>query len=182
MNIHMFYDDEIYILYNNLTMAKYLQWDESMLQRKIEAKANNLFIKTAEKNSLQVIRYSVSGITKKQPENATLEMISKICEVSQINLLEKAGDRCQIFIVRHDRCWERLNVERELFEHLLSSYDVCNQFWRCVFAFGLKERENEFDFPRFKTRTSRRLSNGVDSYGLEGELYILYLTINFKEM
>ncbi|TGO60179.1 hypothetical protein BOTNAR_0149g00020 [Botryotinia narcissicola] len=137
-------------------MARYLHLDDSKaLQCKIEARANNLFIKTAEKSSFQVIRFSESVNAGKVPCIPTFQKNLDVCEVSQINLLKKMNDICQIFIVRHDRCWARLNIERALFEHFIDIYGVCEEFWKCVFAFGLKQRENEFEFPRLRSRVRK---------------------------
>ncbi|KAF7954189.1 hypothetical protein EAE96_005320 [Botrytis aclada] len=137
-------------------MAQYLHLDDlKALQRKIEARANNLFIKTAEKSSFQVVRLSKSVNTRKDPSISTFQKNLDVCEFSQVNFLKDTDDVCQIFIVRHDRCWARLNIERALFEHFIKVYEVCEEFWKCVFAFGLKQRENEFEFPRLRSRVRR---------------------------
>ncbi|KAK6599508.1 hypothetical protein H4I95_08383 [Botrytis cinerea] len=134
-------------------MAQYLHLDDSKaLQCRIEARANNLFIKTAEKSSFQVIRLSKSVNKRKGSSVPTFQKDLNVCEVSQVNLLKEMDDVCQIFIVRHDRCWARLNIERALFEHFINIYEVCEEFWKSVFAFGLKQRENEFEFPRLRSR------------------------------
>ncbi|TGO23821.1 hypothetical protein BPAE_0121g00220 [Botrytis paeoniae] len=154
-------------------MAQYLHLDDSKaLQCKIEARANNLFIKTAEKSSFQVIRLSKSVNTRKQPSIPTFQKNLDVCEVSQVNLLKEKDDVYQIFIVRHDRCWARLNVERALFEHFINVYEVCEEFWKCVFAFGLKQRENEFEFPRLRSRI-RKTFDMTDPYEPKDLMYVI---------
>ncbi|TGO38123.1 hypothetical protein BHYA_0081g00190 [Botrytis hyacinthi] len=154
-------------------MAQYLHLDDSKaLQCKIEARANDLFIKTAEKSSFQVIRFSESVNTGKGPYIPTFQKNLDICEVSQINLLKKMNDFCQIFIVRHDRCWARLNIERALFEHFINIYEVCEEFWKCVFAFGLKQRENEFEFPRLRSRI-RKTFDRTNLYEPKDLMYVI---------
>ncbi|KAF7889981.1 uncharacterized protein EAF02_002396 [Botrytis sinoallii] len=154
-------------------MAQYLHLDDSKaLQCKIEARANNLFIKTAEKSSFQVIRLSKSVNIRKQPIIPTFQKNLDVCEVSQVNILKGTDDVCQIFIVRHDRCWARLNIERALFEHFINSYEVCEEFWKCVFAFGLKQRENEFEFPRLRSRIRKKLDI-TDPYEPKDLMYVI---------
>ncbi|KAF5876967.1 uncharacterized protein Bfra_001325 [Botrytis fragariae] len=154
-------------------MAEYLHLDDlKALQCKIEARANNLFIKTAEKSSFQVIRLSKPVTTRKEPNIPTFQKNLDVYEVSQVNLLKETDDVCQIFIVRHDRCWARLNIERALFEHFVNIYEVCEEFWKCVFAFGLKQRENEFEFPRLRSRI-RKTFDITDPYEPKDLMYVI---------
>lgn len=157
-----------------LDMARYIHLNDSKaLQCKIEARANNLFMKTAEKSSFQVIRLSKPVNTRKGPCIPTFQKNLNVCEVSQINLLKESHDVCQIFIVRHDRCWARLNIERALFEHFINIYEVCEEFWKCVFAFGLKQRENEFEFPRIRSRVRKtfEITNPCEPKGTSCNFY-----------
>lgn len=69
----------------------------------------------------------------------------------------------QIFLVRQDRSWTLLNLSRSLFEELVGLYEVFQPFWRHVFTFGRKSKENNFDFPNFQHRNAT--SNGTTSLG-----------------
>lgn len=71
---------------------------------------------------------------------------------SQSCLLQEANDCSQIFIIRQKRSWTNLQISRDLFEDFLSIYEVFPQFWKCMFAFGKKHKENEFEFPGFMTK------------------------------
>lgn len=73
----------------------------------------------------------------------------------------------QIFTVTQDRSWTTLNVSREMMESFFDVYAVAPNLWKCLFAFGRKSRENEFEFPGFSRRRIKQpRSPKVQSYGL----------------
>lgn len=44
----------------------------------------------------------------------------------------------------------------------MKSYDVFPQFWKAALTFGIKEVENEFEFPAFRTRRTRLDDAGIE--------------------
>jgi hypothetical protein len=97
------------------------------------------------------------GLTDSKTETETegeSEFESGMVMKPQIRTEVGGGKRpgSEIFFVRQDRSWTTLNVSRELFERFMTQYDVFLPFWKCVFTFGRKCEENEFEFPAFRAR------------------------------
>jgi len=61
-------------------------------------------------------------------------------------------DEMQMLFIRQDRSWTTLNITRNLFEDMFTTLQIFQPFWRCVFTFGRKFKENNFDFPPFHFR------------------------------
>jgi hypothetical protein len=146
-----------------------LQFDDlERLQLKIHAKAATLFQPlSSSKSCLHTCRLLSSQFRQGEGESRLI-WNKKVCSGSQLQELRGTDDICQLVLVRHDRSWTRLNIELALFQELVKFYDIFPPFWDCVFTFGIKNRENELNFPRFKTRSHLML--GVGPHQLEGKV------------
>ncbi|KAG4422124.1 hypothetical protein IFR04_004751 [Cadophora malorum] len=67
----------------------------------------------------------------------------------------------QIFTIQQDRSWTTVNIPREIFETFMETYSITPNFWKCVFTFGRKSEENEFEFPGFNCRKARAEKSGT---------------------
>ncbi|KKA19654.1 hypothetical protein T310_6373 [Rasamsonia emersonii CBS 393.64] len=132
-------------------MASHFAVDElALLREKIDQRAPRLFQTTKAGSQLEVVRLS-------QPETPDGEKESnqnqQVDDRSQIEALRREANNCsQLFIIRQKRSWTNLDIFRDLFEDFIGIYDIFPQLWKCLFAFGKKLRENEFEFPGFITR------------------------------
>lgn len=60
-----------------------------------------------------------------------------------------------------------------MLQGIMSSYNIFPQFWKCLFAFGCKESENEFEFPIFRARRSQSSdSKAIDTQGAYSQLLL----------
>lgn len=119
----------------------------------VEENSSRLFQKTSDLSDLvvnRVSRFRIKGDNEKTDEGTVT--FEKIRNIAQVNALRKSNDCCQMFMVQHKRCWEKLNITRELFQGVLDEYRIFSQFWKCVFTFGERVEENEFQFPAFRAR------------------------------
>ncbi|KAH8774172.1 hypothetical protein BGZ57DRAFT_763271 [Hyaloscypha finlandica] len=133
--------------------------DMRTIRMKVDQKAHDLFKEKPGQAPLTVTR-----ILNPQETNATpFEKDIKVLNLSDIKRLRnESKDVSQIFTINQDRSWTTLNTSREVFESFMSTYEIMPPFWRCVFTFGRKSEENEFEFPRFGQRRSRNpKSNSV---------------------
>lgn len=46
----------------------------------------------------------------------------------------------------------------------MTAYEVFAPFWKCVFTFGVKSQENEFEFPGLNKRRNYIVTNGKIKY------------------
>ncbi|KAM3076430.1 hypothetical protein ACMFMG_007246 [Clarireedia jacksonii] len=143
--------------------------DLERLQSKINDRAASLFQpSSSEKSCLQICRL-LSPLSRQNEGESRLSWNENVCDGSHLKDLRGADDICQLFFIRQDRSWARLNIQRSLFEELVNLYNIFPLFWDCIFAFGRKNRENELNFPRFKTRSNLML--GPVPYQLEGRAF-----------
>ncbi|KAI9642073.1 hypothetical protein NHQ30_009944 [Ciborinia camelliae] len=134
-------------------MAQWIVDDVDDIHAKVEENSSRLFQKTSDLSHLVVSRISRPR-DKLDIESIPDGIVSyeKIHNIIQLNALRISDDCCQIFMAQHDRCWEKLNITRELFQGVLDEYRIFSQFWNCVFTFGERVEENEFQFPAFRAR------------------------------
>ncbi|KAG9233395.1 hypothetical protein BJ875DRAFT_464248 [Amylocarpus encephaloides] len=136
----------------------YLLDDLKSLEVTIERKAHDLFKGKPGKAPLQVTRIS-RGLNDENGGKGRDRLVTNedVWDAPRIEELKKntTEDYCQIFTIRHDRSWTTLNIQREVFEYLLSIYGIFASFWKCMFTFGRKSVENEFQFPEFKRRRTQ---------------------------
>lgn len=55
-----------------------------------------------------------------------------------------------------------MDISLNIFEGFMSILGIMPIFWKYVLTFGIKEKENEFDFPGFGRRKSR--VSGTEEY------------------
>jgi hypothetical protein len=134
-------------------MAMYLKLhDVDSLKHKLDGKASDLFKARAGVAQLQVSRYKTSR-SEDTKESFSFLRNRDLKDASEIKKLrEEPNSNSEVFFVRQDRSWTTLNISRNLLEAFMSQYEVFPQFWKCVFTFGRKDHENEFEFPEFRAR------------------------------
>lgn len=72
-----------------------------------------------------------------------------------------------MYTIRQVRSWTTLDISREVFEDFMSTHSITPKLWNCMFTFGRKSEENEFEFPGFRRRQIRQLGPlGNPVYGL----------------
>ncbi|KAL1970711.1 hypothetical protein VTN77DRAFT_4355 [Rasamsonia byssochlamydoides] len=132
-------------------MASHFAADEmALLKEKIDQRVPHLFQTINAGAQLEVMQ--LSPLKSPDGEKESNQLIE---DRSQIKALKKEANDCsQLFIIRQKRSWTNLNISRDLFEDFMSIYDVFPPLWKCIFAFGRKHKENEFEFPGFITRRS----------------------------
>ncbi|KAJ8067309.1 hypothetical protein OCU04_004664 [Sclerotinia nivalis] len=134
-------------------MSQWIVDDAEKVHGEVDKSSSRLFQKTSDLSDFVVSRVS-RPYNKVDVESTHKGFVTyeKIHSIIQLNTLRKSNDYCQIFVVQHNRCWEKLNITRELFQGILDEYRIFSQFWKCVFAFGERVEENEFQFPAFRAR------------------------------
>lgn len=132
-------------------MARWMVDDVEIIKAEVEKNSSRLFQKISNSFELAVSRLSRLGDdTGKIGEGVIRD--EKIDNLGQISALKPSNNCCQIFIVRHNHCWDRLKITHELFQGILNEYSIFLPFWKCVFPFGQRVEENEFQFPAFRAR------------------------------
>ncbi|KAK1142094.1 hypothetical protein N8T08_008177 [Aspergillus melleus] len=124
------------------------------LAEKIESRSHDLFKVRNDRPQLEVTTFDR---TKSSAEKWLLQLKHhlSIGESSQLHSLTVDTEACaQIYTIRHLRSWTTLNISRELFERLLTTYNVFPHFWKTVLTFGRKTEENEYAFPTFRAKGS----------------------------
>ncbi|PQE05919.1 cmgc cdk kinase protein [Rutstroemia sp. NJR-2017a BVV2] len=155
-----------------MDMDASLQLDDlERLQLRINTRAATLFQPLSSRNSFLYICQLLSSHLRQGEGESRLVWNKKVCGGSQLQDLRETGDACQLVFVRQDRSWTRLNIELAHFQELVKLYDIFPPFWECVFTFGRKTRENELNFPRFKTRSHLMLGTGP--HILEESAYVI---------
>ena len=146
-------------------MAMYLKLDDvEGLKEKLDGKADNLFRAKPGVPQLQVSRYGRSN-DEEGKEGTSFLGNQDVEDLSEIrSLRQDSASSSEVFSVRQDRSWTTLNISRELFEGFLGQYEVFPQFWKCMFTFGRKDHENEFEFPEFRARR-HVYESGDETYG-----------------
>ena len=150
-----------------VNMGAYLNFDDvESVQKELNERAHDLFKSRPGVSQLQVSR---SGRTR-NAENKAAGRFSQKQDVEGIpgikTLHQDQDDVSQIFLVRQRRTWTTLDISRELFEGLLKQYAVFPQFWKCVFTFGRRSEDHEFEFPGFRARrTPVMASNPSEIFG-----------------
>jgi hypothetical protein len=159
------------------------------IKSKIERKSDDLFGSKSGKPQLQVVRVYRSELPEEKDVlcvvgNRDVDNRSQL-EVSRqvrirINLsmhrckavankwpeIQELNSISEIFFIRQDRSWTTLNISRELFEDFLGIYKVFPLLWSCLFTFGRKSEENEFEFPPLQAyRTPSRQLGQPETYG-----------------
>ncbi|KAH8648291.1 hypothetical protein BGZ60DRAFT_423072 [Tricladium varicosporioides] len=135
-------------------MTRYLNLDDAeSLKGHCDARAADLF---NARDDLEILRLR-NGRDGTDDEKdgfwvASREYVINIKQLQDLNSDSK--DELQIFFIRQDRSWTTLNITRNLFEDVLSMFQVFLPFWRCAFTFGRKLKENNFEFPPFHFRWS----------------------------
>ena len=128
--------------------------DVQSLRVKLDERSSDLFKAKPGVAQLSVSRYgrkSEDGIERRTCFARNVE----IQDSDQIAAFRHDPDSLlQIYTARQDRSWTTLNSSREIFQKLLTEYNVFPQFWKCVFTFGRKTEENEFEFPGFRVRNT----------------------------
>ncbi|PQE04902.1 cmgc cdk kinase protein [Rutstroemia sp. NJR-2017a BBW] len=149
-----------------------LQLDDlERLQLRIDARAATLFQPLSSSKSVLYICRLLSSQLRQGEGESRLVWNKEVSGGSQLQDLRETGDACQLVFVRQDRSWSRLNIELAHFQELVKLYDIFPPFWECVFTFGRKTRENELNFPRFKTRS--HLTLGTGPHQLEESAYVI---------
>lgn len=132
-------------------MASFHHLDDiRSLTTKIDSKAHDLFKQMPGHAPLQLRR-----ISPQSPDLRTRNV--DIWDIPQLqDLASRSEDSTQIYTIRQDRSWTTLNISRDMFEGFMDANQVMPPFWKCMFTFGRKSQENEFEFPGFRKRTSAR--------------------------
>jgi len=155
-----------------MNMDATLQLDDlERLQLRIDARAAALFQPSSSSKSFLYIYRLLSSQLSQGEGESRLVWNKQVCGGSRLQDLREEGDACQLVFVRQDRSWTRLNIEQAHFQELVKLYDIFAPFWDCVFTFGRKHRENELNFPRFKTRSHLML--GAGPHQLEESAYVI---------
>jgi len=136
-------------------MASQIQLDDDQsLLAKLDKKSSNLFKAKPGVAQIYVSRYGktiVDGVER----SSCLANNEEVRDSDTImSLRHDPESPFQIYTVRQDRSWTTLNSSRSMFQKLLTEHNVFPQFWKCVFTFGRKTEENEFEFPGFRARSS----------------------------
>ncbi|KUJ20793.1 uncharacterized protein LY89DRAFT_640613 [Mollisia scopiformis] len=142
-------------------MAKrYALDDLSSLDKKIDARAHDLFKEKKGHAGLQVTRVFRRKSSKGVGEKNCFVKNLDVCDSSQVEgMRENNQDDMQLYTIRQDRSWTTLNISRDLFQCFTAAHGIMAPFWKHVFTFGRKSEENEFQFPQFCRR--RRTDSGV---------------------
>lgn len=136
-------------------MAAYLELDDvDILREKVDRKAHDLFKARPGVAQLQVSRYGSLRTEDGKEESYSLRN-QELKNLSDVRTAQQdPSANSEIFFIRQDRSWTTLNISHDLLQGLMRTYEVFPQFWKCVFTFGRKDHENEFEFPEFRARHS----------------------------
>ncbi|KAF4544499.1 CMGC/CDK protein kinase [Lasiodiplodia theobromae] len=125
--------------------------DNWELRAEIDERSNNLFKPRANEPKLKLSRLFWTSIVP-TAEAMSFEKDLVVHNTSQLkNLKAGSNDFLQVFVIRQERSWSSLDISKELFEDFIDIYAVFSPFWRCMFTFGKKSKEDECDFPGFKS-------------------------------
>ncbi|KAH9211753.1 hypothetical protein DL95DRAFT_369317 [Leptodontidium sp. 2 PMI_412] len=139
--------------------------DLRSLQTKVQEKAHDLFKAKAGISPLQVTRIFRNSRANELAEKDNIPHFFKDQDVwnsAQVKALRNdSDDATQIFTIRQDRSWTTLNISLDVFEGFMRTFEITPNFWRCMFAFGRKSEENEFEFPGFNRRKTHAGNSSV---------------------
>jgi len=155
-------------------MAIQMQLDDyQSLKVKLDERSSNLFRAKPGVAQLSVSRYGKTIVNRVERSSCLANNKELLDTDSIVSLRHDQDSLLQIYTVRQDRSWTTLNCSRTMFQDLLTEYNVFLQFWKCVFTFGRKTVENEFEFPGFRARTTMSPESIAETEGIEaiGELY-----------
>ncbi|KAF2652028.1 hypothetical protein K491DRAFT_760648 [Lophiostoma macrostomum CBS 122681] len=144
-------------------MPSYLDlYDDETLQSRIDEKNGGLFEACPGRPELQLNCLSSSPSRSDVPSYALGHAIQDVQELQDLSNNEGP---LQVYTIRHQNTWSTLDISETLFKGLLERYDVFQDFWGCVLAYGVKCVENEFDFPgcRFQSTPTSNGSNIFES-------------------
>ncbi|OCK74722.1 hypothetical protein K432DRAFT_363217 [Lepidopterella palustris CBS 459.81] len=139
--------------------------DAEDLRVRMDQKAPDLFKIQDGRPQLQVHRLCV-GRHGSLPQSIKLIQNQKVENIKQIkDLMNDSKDFWQVFVIRQRRSWTTLDISLKLFQGFIDVHETFSPFWKCVFTFGRKTDENEFEFPGFRARRTlrRTLSSGRDA-------------------
>jgi len=147
-----------------------LQFDDVPgIQSRLDEKARDLFKAKPGVPQLQLNRY---GKTMTLSLNGDVSKHDIYDSSDAVALHEDQSDICQVYFVRQDRSWTTLNISRGMFEQFMAQSGTLPQFWKCVFTFGRKCEENEFEFPAFRARrTPATMSDAGEINGKFGSVW-----------
>jgi len=149
-------------------MASYLNFtaERDSFLEKVESKAADLFNENLPESTppLRVSRIFRTKLAGGHEAKISYQKGQPVWNLSQLKQLRKdsSNDSCQIFVISQPRIFKRMNIGRQMFQGLMDAYEVMPDFWKCVFAFGKKDREKEFDFPHCRPRITRCGSDGQE--------------------
>ncbi|KAH8590924.1 hypothetical protein B0O99DRAFT_633823 [Bisporella sp. PMI_857] len=135
-------------------MTSYFGLDNETLTAKVNIESPDLF--EAKVGAAQLLAKQVCKRTCQDITSGCVVRTKEINGVSELDAFRNGSNHpFEIFTINQERSWTTLNISRCLFEELLCRCNVFPDFWKCVFTFGRKSRENEFQFPGFRARRAK---------------------------
>ncbi|KAB8220891.1 hypothetical protein BDV33DRAFT_171515 [Aspergillus novoparasiticus] len=136
---------------------------DQFLEEKIKARTNSLF---KSRNDVAQLLVHLLSSSKDSCGRRTLQTkqpipINHVSELKRLQQ-EETTACAQVYTVAQLRSWTTLNISSELFHYLLEAQNVFPYFWKSVLTFGIRVVENEYAFPPFRAKSSRRVDGRVD--------------------